>query len=685
MNDPASTSSNANALLTVSPRYLTTAGMTASLLLLILTLMFPRNEIVQVKNFFQETGDATRSQHQIAEYINEPWSSIPPSRELEYHDCFSGFQCARIDLPMDWNQTDLTAGPRVQLAVARLPAKVPVTDHRYGGILWLQSGGPGESGIDFILKYGECVQAIVDSTSNPDKRLDDFSSSTETRTQSQNEDQRFYDIISIDSRGLNNSTPCFSCFPSTSSKQLWNLQSVAEGALGSSDTAFSTIWARSEALSKGCSAIDTKLAYHVNTAPQIADMVAIIEQHGQWREREASKLFVEWHDQSVLSDKRLAFEERTEWKKGQEKLLFWGFSYGTVIGAHFAAMQPHRIERMILDGVVDTPDYMLGTRLHSLWDIDSVVDRQAENCFLAGAERCPLYTTAGSVQIATKIRSTILSLKDNLLGVPGGLRGEDGRTLAPDLITYSDILSTAFSALYAPIADFPPLVSYLADISNGNGTSFAFKKQKATDDLAENLAAALSSSPSNANPEEDSACLTQRLLPGDTREAIMCTDVNSTYGITQSVYRSYIAELRTQCPFFADIFAQVRMKCIDWSLRPSWRFDGPFSAQTAHPLLMLSAVRDPVTPLKNAHTLSTRFPPSVVLAVDSEGHSSLSTPSLCMAHHIRSYFATGALPPPDTVCEANEKSFLGVFKEAEGEEDAELLEVLRRISWGWNE
>ncbi|KAI4101320.1 MAG: hypothetical protein LQ339_005118 [Xanthoria mediterranea] len=614
---------------------------------------------------------------------NEPWSQITPSKELEYHDCFDGFRCARLDVPMDWNQSNLDAGPRVQLAVARLPAKVPITDPRYGGLLWLQSGGPGESGIGFILTYGKSIQAIVDSPLDATAVI-----STEDDIASDAQRQVFYDILAIDSRGLNNSTPCFSCFPSASSKQRWDVRASAEGVLGSSDVSFSNLWARMQALSQGCSATTNQLAKHVNTAPQIADMIAVIEKHGQWRQREAARVLSPDHQQqAVLSEEVTAITQRTKWRRNEEQLLFWGFSYGTVIGAHFAAMQPHRVQRMVLDGVVDTPDYMAGTRLQSLHDTDSIVDRQAKNCFLAGRSRCPLYDVGGAEKIAESFRNIIVSLKRHPLSVPGDSDGGAG-TLAPDIITYSDVIGATFNALYAPIQSFPPLMSDLAGIARGNGTAFAARNQKTSRQSFPSAEETTSDhQPPSKFKNDNSACLTQRLSPGDTRTAIMCTDVNGTSGMSQVDFKNYIAQLETQSAFFSGPFAQVRMKCIDWQLRPTWRFNGPFAAPggTNFPLLFVGATRDPVTPIANAHTLATRFPNSAVLAVDTDGHSSLSGPSLCMARHIRAYFQKGELPTPGTVCEVNEKSFLGVLKEAEGTEERKLLDVLRWTSWHWND
>lgn len=192
---------------------------------------------------------------------------------------------------------------------------------------------------------------------------------------------KYFDIISFDPRGINNTTPQVVCFPSTFNRQAWDLQSAGEGVLGGSDQAFETSYARSVALGEGCAVrIGTHatggpgIGAFVTTANVVADMAEMVEQHGAWRETEAMRLLGEddpskhrrgkdlrksvrsiAHEQAVL--------EKTRWQKGSEKLLYWGFSYGTVLGATFAAMQPSRVGRLAIDGVVDSEDYYSNVRI----------------------------------------------------------------------------------------------------------------------------------------------------------------------------------------------------------------------------------------------------------------------------------------------------------------------------------
>lgn len=487
---------------------------------------------------------------------------------------------------MDWNRTDAD-GPRVQLAIAKLPAKVPVTDQRYGGLLWLQSGGPGESGIDFLITYGKSIQMIVDSDQDPSEKQSNATSIP-----------KYFDVIGIDSRGLNNSTPCFSCFPTLDSRQTWTLESAAEGIIGSSDRSFANMWSRFQALGHGCSSKAAnsdndrdQLAVHVGTTPQIADMTAILELHGQWREQEARQ-WIEREKSRLSEDDSSWIVERTRWRENEEKLYYWGFSYGTCIGATFAAMQPHRVERVVLDGVVDTVDYYRGERMHNLQDTDKVVDRFAKYCDAAGPELCPFHTEGGAEHAVQRFHNVLESLKEDPVGVAAG-----GEKLAPHLITYSDMVRSTFSSLYAPIQDFPLLAARLASLSHGNGSSIAGSNQRHQRFFLPNF-----ENDNDVGEDPDNSCGSpncdiQRHSPGDTRMAILCSDGNSTLNITRQAYADYVLILQQQSPTFGGMYAQFRMMCAAWGVRPRWRFPGPYGARTAYPMLIVGTEVDPVTPI----------------------------------------------------------------------------------------
>lgn len=169
---------------------------------------------------------------------------------------------------------------------------------------------------------------------------------------------------------------------------------ASEGHMTSSDVAYATKYARFMALGGSCTARmkvhgeeEDNLLDHMNTPHVVADMVAIIEALGEWREKEAMRLLdsptyreytISSGHQKLLEDPResgndrAAIIKRTSWRKGEEKLQYWGFSYGTVLGATFAALQPHRVSRLILDAVVDSEDYYSLEMKHNINDAEAV-------------------------------------------------------------------------------------------------------------------------------------------------------------------------------------------------------------------------------------------------------------------------------------------------------------------------
>jgi hypothetical protein len=92
------------------------------------------------------------------------------------------------------------------------------------------------------------------------------------------------------------------------------------------------------------------------------------------------------------------------------------------------------------------------------------------------------------------------------------------------------------------------------------------------------------------------------------------------------------------------------------------------------------------TPLESDHFMAKGFEGSVVLEQDSAGHCSLSSPSLCTAKAIRTYFQTGKPPAPGTVCAVDQKPFLGWVGKNHSElseEDNRLKQTLQEAVAKW--
>jgi pimeloyl-ACP methyl ester carboxylesterase len=209
-------------------------------------------------------------------------------------------------------------------------------------------GGPGGSGVGLVTTQGKNIQTVVD-----------FGNFSVAANHSQ---ELHFDIIGFDPRGVNNTTPTISCFPDDGARQFWAVQNQAQGMLSENRT-FPYVYGRTQALARSCSEIlgheQEGIGQYVSTPNVVQDMVAIIEALGEWRETKAKVSLScgrsKWNNEIF---------ERTRWRKGEEKLLYWGFSYGTLLGATFASMHPSKVGRVVLDGVVDAKDYYGGKCEH---------------------------------------------------------------------------------------------------------------------------------------------------------------------------------------------------------------------------------------------------------------------------------------------------------------------------------
>lgn len=541
----------------------------------------------------------------------------------------------------------------------------------------INPGGPGGSGVNLLLREGIETQTIVDEGRYPDHKGLEGSSGLS------------FDIIGFDPRGVNHTTPSPSCFPDDASREFWKISNQAQGILGANNS-FPLVWARDKALATSCSEkMGTDwdgVGKYMNT-PQVAtDMVAIIEAMGEFREKAAT---------SILSktprpgSEVQAIVERTRWRKGKEMLQYWGFSYGTLLGATFASLYPEKVLRVALDGVCDAEDYYAGTWLSNLINTDSIIDSFLRQCNDAGPERCPLYSKNGIEGSRAKYTKILQDLVDHPLPVPAF-----GKYSA-DVVTRTDAMYEVRMALYSPMTFFQPLARIFAALADGNGTELVIAKQSGHRSFC----------PIDSctdNPYSD-ACYAHDagIFMPEISAAILCTDApgNQLSWTAEDHFQKW-QTLKHQSQYLGDYWAEITMFCANWDLRPAWPFSWPESASvgngngrtapidTANPLLFLSTTRDPVTPLVNAQKMQSLFKGAGLSVTEGDGHCSTSAPSLCGAQAVRDYFQKGVLPREGLVCVPEVGPFDveygdGVWMENLDEDVRELAQAVRRLAKGF--
>ncbi|CAN9170668.1 unnamed protein product [Alternaria alternata] len=494
---------------------------------------------------------------------DEPWTQIEPSRKIIYHDCFDGLQCARLLLPLDWSG-GASKTPAVAIALIRRPAKVNVTDPRYGGALIFNPGGPSASGVETVIRIGARLQNTIDVETYP------TAGSHNTPPGAQ-----YFDVISFDPRGVNHTLPQLNCFPDPLHRLVWSLAADTEGLIGAASTSFDQRWSRFVSRSKACTSViqdqgDDSIAYYMGRRSVVDDIVAIAEHHGQWRGEEARRLLLdpELPTMGLTSAQIIA---NTRWRRSEEPVLFWGTSYGTVLGSTLAAMYPGRIKRMILDSVLSPTYSIYGHTDTNLIHADEIFTRFVQLCYKHGPEKCQAYRDSEE-EISQMIFSVLSDLMESPLAVGATM------TRGPDVITEADLKRLIAGSLYQPRYRFPLLASILQDLVQGNGSSFAdYKAKSKALSVADVLAGRYNVSPRcKADGPYSPACSRPNEWLEESLLGISCGDGVAPGNATKDDFLAYWYGMRNQSSSLGDVWSEWDMMCMGWGAKTKWAFNGQF-------------------------------------------------------------------------------------------------------------
>ncbi|KZW00570.1 alpha/beta-hydrolase [Exidia glandulosa HHB12029] len=404
-----------------------------------------------------------------------------------------------------------------------------------------------------------------------------------------------FDILGFDVRGTGATLPLAQCFNSTQEYDAWARQEVRFLRVG--DNSIPLARARDQVFSALCAEKISDFGRFVDASSTAADMLYMLE------------------------------------KFGQDKLLFYGRSYGSILGQFFATLYPQKVGRMILDGVVDGQSWQDGTDFltSNVVDVDRLMDKLFANCAMTGPEKCAIWEPTASA-VSRRVDRIIASLEKEPIPIPTSATG-------PLVLTVDAALGVVLHQLFFPMTGFPTLVTLFRAIELRDATA--------------PILALVGSTPTS------SATAPPWLQPNQVFQTIACADygeLDGSLAADAAAVRRATAVSRWAGPLN---FARLRITCGAWSIRAKNRYAGPLAAKLETPMLFVSSRLDPGTPLSGARVAASRFDGTRLLIHETLGHTASGNPNSCAFAAMKAYMANGTLPPVGTVCPADSIPLLG--------------------------
>ncbi|MEU7004407.1 alpha/beta fold hydrolase [Nonomuraea sp. NPDC046570] len=471
-------------------------------------------------------GPLTRALTALAVAATTAAAPSPPAQALTWRDCGDGMECAKLDVPVDWNRPD---GPRTEVDLARMAARDPA---RRLGSLVVNAGS------------GSSIQGVRDQPGVV----------SELTT--------WFDVVIIEPRGLGDKdSPALVQCPVrgpgiyglvlNTGEKYWNEHARASAAYDAS-----------------CRQV-MGAAYAGLTSWQVA------------------------HDIEAL---RKAL--------GEDKLRYFGNSYGTAYAQAYMELFPAKVGRMVLDGVADhtrpsLERWLMDNALTQERQLGRFRDWCAEGCALGDDDAIEVYD-----DLLARVRRAPL---------PAGHRTVNER----------EFLLAVKTALTPPM--WPALATALRQAAGGDASA---------------LAALV--------PQSDGSG------PGYTTGLMLCHD----YIPRVPGYREFLgieSRLRKAAPRIGWIQGRFQVaRCLGVGKNPAYP-PHPLRAKGVPPILISIGDTDDNTPNLAAEHMAAQVPGARVVR-HGDGHAAYIMHGLyglgttCLRRHIHDYLTAGTLPPVQARC-----------------------------------
>ncbi|WP_406070177.1 alpha/beta hydrolase [Streptomyces sp. NBC_01020] len=301
---------------------------------------------------------------------------------------------------------------------------------------------------------------------------------------------------------------------------------------------------------------------------------------------------------------------------GDRKLNYYGFSYGTELGATYAHLFPQKVGRAVLDGDMHPDKDFTQGAFYQLKGFQLALDHFARSC-VAATYLCPLH------------RSTPEGVEKVLTGLVAGLEKHPAAATGGRTLNDSLALTAIEGALYSPDSGWPRMASAVAGyLRTHNPAALLTMADSMTGRDAKGHY-------SNSN---------------NVFSATSCAD--SGVPVQKAEIERRLPAYRKASPLFGAQFAWALNQCTYWPVKGATKHM-EVSAKGAPPILVIGNTGDPATPYGGAKAMARRLGKGVGVLVTwkgGEGHCSYGNGSACIDGTANTYLLDGKVPAYGTSC-----------------------------------
>ncbi|OFE18846.1 alpha/beta hydrolase [Humibacillus sp. DSM 29435] len=298
---------------------------------------------------------------------------------------------------------------------------------------------------------------------------------------------------------------------------------------------------------------------------------------------------------------------------GDQKLNYFGVSYGTMLGALYADQFPQKVGRFVLDSAISPNQTQTQEMTYDIQGFESSIDAFTDWC--VARSDCALGTDRSAA------RGKIVTLLDEV--EKNGLR-----TSKPGLETIGEGWASfgIFMCLYSE-QSWPTLNQGLREALSGRGDTL--------------LTQAMTVVGRDASGQFAASSYLQAMIP------VRCADWPRSPQTPALAAEE--ATAKAAHPLWARMTGELYDNCKSWPAAGRTP-KGKTLAVGAAPILVIGNLRDPATPIGGTKQLAADLDSGTLVTSDHDGHGTYYAGSACVDSAVDGYLNQGVVPRNGLAC-----------------------------------